>query len=328
MKQRQMNTQTYPYPTPAGNMTLLRLPRLNPEDVLLDREGRVLCGLEDGSILRLNSDGTDATVLVNTGGRPLGLDWLPDGRLLVCDCQRGLLAIDLNTQAIDVLVDTVHHQKLLLCNNAAVATDGTIYFSDSSQRHPLSNIRTEIIEHIPTGRLLCRHIDGSIEVLMEQLHFANGVVLSADESFVLVAETGACKINRVWLKGARKGQFDVFADHLPGMPDNLSLGSDGLFWVALPSATDPRLTLIHHLPVFVRHAIAKIPDQMQPAEKRSVLAMAFDQNGQCMHFIEADPLRYHLVTGVREHNGYLYAGSVEENAIAVIRMPHHNKTIH
>lgn len=316
-----MSHSFYPLPTPAGDMTLLRIPGLNPEDVLLDEKGRVLCGLEDGSILRMNSDGSDATVLANTGGRPLGLDWLPDGRLLVCDCQRGLLAINLANNAIDVLADAVNGRKLMVCNNPAVAKDGTIYFSDSSQRYPLTEIRTEIIEHIATGRLLRRNTDGSVDVLMENLQFANGVVLSPDESFVLVAETGASKINRVWLTGARKNQTEVFADNLPGMPDNMSLGSDGLFWVALPSAADPRLKLLHRLPPKIRWLIARIPDKLQPAELRSVLAMAFDAKGRCVRFIEADPLRFHLVTGVREYKGLLFAGSVEENAVAVIKIP-------
>ena len=318
----------YPYPTPAGDMKLLRLPGLNPEDVLLDKKGRVLCGLEDGSILRMNADGSDATVLINTGGRPLGLDWLPDGRLLVCDCQRGLLAINLTSKAIDVLVDTVNGRKLMVCNNPSVAKDGTIYFSDSSQRYPLSKIRTELIEHIATGSLLRRNVDGSVEVLMNNLQFANGVVLSPDESFVLVAETGACRINRVWLTGARKGNTEVFADDLPGMPDNMSLGSDGLFWVALPSAADPRLKLVHRLPAMVRRIIARVPDELQPAELRSVLVMAFDADGKCVRFIEADPLRFHLVTGVREYRGHLYAGSVEENAVAIIKIPGSDITVH
>lgn len=156
---------------------------------------------------------------------------------------------------------------------------------------------------------------------MENLQFANGVVLSPDESFVLVAETGASKINRVWLTGARKNQTEVFADNLPGMPDNMSLGSDGLFWVALPSAADPRLKLLHRLPPKIRWLIARIPDKLQPAELRSVLAMAFDAKGRCVRFIEADPLRFHLVTGVREYKGLLFAGSVEENAVAVIKIP-------
>jgi sugar lactone lactonase YvrE len=231
------------------------------------------------------------------------------------------LAIDLKTKAIELLVDTVHGKKLLVCNNPSVAQDGTIYFSDSSQRYPLSHIKREIIEHVATGRLLRRNTNGSVDVLLENLQFANGVVLAPDESFVLVAETGACKINRVWLKGAKKGQAEVFADNLPGMPDNMSLGTDGLFWVALPSAEDARLQLLHRLPLALRKAIAKIPESLLPAEQRSFLAMAFNSNGKCVRFIEGDPLRFHLVTGVREYQGKLYAGSIEENAIAVITLP-------
>lgn len=311
----------YPYPIPAGNMTLLPLPGLNPEDVLLDKKGRLYCGLEDGSILRMNADGSEPRVIANTGGRPLGLDWLPDGRLLVCDCLRGLLAVDVSMGNVELLLDTVNGKKMMVCNNPSVAKDGTIYFSDSSTRYPLTYIRREIIEHIATGRLLRRNTNGSVDVLLDKLQFANGVVLAPDESFVLVAETGANRINRVWLKGPMKGSSEVFADQLPGMPDNMSLGSDGLFWVALPSATDVRLQLLHRMPTTVRRLAARIPEELQPAELRNVLVMAFDEAGRCIHFIEGNPLRFHLVTSVRENKGKLYAGSVEENAVAVIDLP-------
>ena len=316
-----MSLQSYPYPVPAGNMQLLRLPGLNPEDVTLDTQGRILCGLEDGSIVRMEADGSDACVVANTGGRPLGLDWLPDGRLLVCDCVRGLLAIDLSSQAIDVLVDAENGRRLMICNNAAVAKDGTIYFSDSSRRYPLSEIQTDIIEHIATGRLLRRNVDGSLDVLLENLQFANGVVLAPDESFVLVAETGGGKINRVWLTGIKAGKSEIFADNLPGLPDNLSLGSDGLIWLAMPSAADFRLKIIHRLPAITRRLIARVSKALPITEMRSVLVMAFNTDGQCVHFIEGDPLRFHLVTGVREHNGKLFIGSVEENAVAIITIP-------
>lgn len=316
-----MSIHTYPYPVPAGDMQLLRLPGLNPEDVILDEQGRVLCGLEDGSIVRMNADGSDAIVVANTGGRPLGLEWLPDGRLLVCDCLLGLLAVDLSNQAVEVLVDSVNGKKLMICNNASVAKDGTIYFSDSSKRYLLTKIQSDIIEHIATGRLLRRNVDGSVDVLLENLQFANGVVLAPDESFVLVAQTGGGKINRVWLKGAKAGQHDMFADNLPGLPDNLSLGSDGLIWLAMPSATDFRLKIIHRLPTIVRRLIARLSEMLPVAEMRNVLLMAFNTDGECVHFVEGDPLRFHLVTGVREHNGKLYVGSVEESAVAVMPVP-------
>jgi sugar lactone lactonase YvrE len=313
--------KAYPHPVPAGTMKLLHVPGRNPEDVILDGQGRVLCGLEDGGIVRMNADGTEARELLNTGGRPLGLDWLPDGRLLVCDCLRGLLAIDLDGGAIEVLLDAVFGRKMMVCNNPSVARDGTIYFSDSSQRYPLTQIRRELIEHVATGRLLRRKPNGEVDVLVDSLQFANGVVLAPDESFVLVAETGARRVLRVWLKGPRSGHSEVFADDLPGMPDNLSLGSDGLFWVALPSATDPRLGLLHRLPHPVRRLAGRVPDGLQPPELRSVLMMAFDHRGACARLVEGDTLRFHLVTGVREHEGLLYASSVAENAVAVFALP-------
>lgn len=313
--------KNYPYPVPAGDMKLLRLPGLNPEDVILDKEGRIYCGLEDGSILRMNADGSDTDIVANTNGRPLGLDWLPDGRLLVCDCLRGLLAVDTSNGSVELLLDSVHGKKMMICNNPSVAKDGTVYFSDSSTRYPLTEIRRDIIEHIATGRLLRRNTDGTVDVLLDHLQFANGVVLAEDESFVLVAETGANRINRVWLKGSMKGSSEIFADNLPGMPDNMSRGSDGLFWVALPSAVDKRLRLLHRLPTVMRQLIARIPEELQPPDQRSVLFMAFNSAGHCVHFIEGNPLRFHLVTGVREQNGKLYAGSIAENAVAVIDLP-------
>jgi len=37
---------------------------------------------------------------------------------------------------------------------------------------------------------------------------------------------------RVWLKGEKAGKAETFVD-LPGAPDNIRLGSDGHFWIAL-----------------------------------------------------------------------------------------------
>ena len=69
--------------------------------------------------------------------------------------------------------------------------------------------------------------------LLEDLYFANGVAVSPDQSFVLVAETGKYRIRRVWLKEPKMGQEDIFIDNLPGFPDGISsIGRDN-FWLAL-----------------------------------------------------------------------------------------------
>lgn len=317
-----MTVSRYPYATPVNLTKVLPIRGENPEDVIVDRLGNVYCGVENGDILKISHDRGEVSIVANTGGRPLGLDWLTDDHLVICDIERGLLTVKITTGMVGMLADSVNGKKFKICNNPCVSKSGDIYFSDSSQRYTLADIRRDIIDNIPTGRLLKRGKSGEIEVLMEGLYFANGVVLAEDESFVLVAETGARQIQKYWLKGPLTGTSELFAVDMPGMPDNMSLGSDGLFWVALPSATDIRLELIHkHLPYFIRHALGRIPEQLQPPEKKSVLVMGFDQNGRCIHFIEANPMKFGLVTGVREFQGQLYLGSITAKGIGVIPVP-------
>ena len=48
---------------------------------------------------------------------------------------------------------------------------------------------------------------------------------------------------KVWLKGEKAGTAETFVD-LPGSPDNIRLGSDGHFWIAVLQVTGSRLP--HH----------------------------------------------------------------------------------
>ncbi|PHT80579.1 Protein STRICTOSIDINE SYNTHASE-LIKE 2 [Capsicum annuum] len=95
-----------------------------------------------------------------------------------------------------------------------------------------------------TGRLMKYDISTKqVTLLLEGLSFANGVALSKDKTFVLVAETSACRILRYWLKGPNVGTHDTFAQ-LPGFPDNVRTNSRGEFWVALHSKASPLARLL------------------------------------------------------------------------------------
>lgn len=55
-----------------------------------------------------------------------------------------------------------------------------------------------------TGRLLSYSPQtGETRVLATDVFYANGVALSRDESYLLLAETGALRILRIWLKGPK-----------------------------------------------------------------------------------------------------------------------------
>jgi sugar lactone lactonase YvrE len=291
-------------------LRVIAVPGRGAEDVVVAGDDSVFTGTEDGVIHRVAPDGRVKAV-ANTGGRPLGIELLPDGRLLVCDARRGLLAVDPSNGAIDDLAGGMR-----FCNNAAVATDGAIYFSDSSTVHTIDQWRAEMIEVTRTGRLLRRSPEGAVTILRDDLAFANGVALAADESFVAVAETATRAIARHWLTG----RDDFLVEELPGYPDNIARGSDGLIWVSIASPRDPVVERLQRGPRWIRRQIIRIPESLQPAPKRTVRVQAYDDDGRLVHDVTGDSADFHMVTGVREHNGRIWMGSLHEPAVAVLTL--------
>lgn len=311
----------YPNPPEPNPPRLIPLGGTGPEDVLLDNEGSVLTGVDDGRILQVNVADDTVRTVADTGGRPLGLEWLPDGRLLVCDALRGLLAVDLGTGRSEVLVHEVNGSPMRFCNNAAVAPDGTVYFTDSSQRFGLEHYRADLLEHSSTGQLLRRAPTGEIDVLLDGLQFANGVALDPSGDWLAVAESAGYRLLQVWLRGDRAGQYDVLADALPGFPDNVSTGSDGLIWVALPSPRNALLDLLLPRPPVLRRLVWALPEALQPSEGRVMHVRAIASDGAVVHDLRSSGEIYHMVTGVRERAGVVYLGSLTQRAIAVLDVP-------
>jgi len=292
-----------------------------PEDVLVDDAGRVYTGLDDGRIVRIDGPGAAVRTVATLPGRPLGLEFLGPDELVVCASDAGLLAVALDGGAVRILTDRVGDQRLLACNNAAVAPDGTVYFTDSSTRYGVPRWRTDLIRRTASGRLLRRTPDGEVDELLGGLEFANGVALAADGSYVAVAETGAGRLHRVWLTGDRAGRPELFVDGLDGYPDNISLGSDGLIWVALPSPRSALLTRVQRLPAGARAVVGALPDRMSPRPSPVVSAIAVDDLGRIVHRLRGEIEGFRMLTGVRESGGRLWFGSLEGSVVATTAVP-------
>ena len=299
-------------------LTVHPVPEDGAEDVVVTPDGSVLTGTVDGSIWRVDPGSGSVRRLAHTGGRPLGLELLPDGRLLVCDAHRGLLAVSTATGAVDVLVTDVDGVPMRFCNNAAVGRDGTTWFSDSSLRFGIEQWKDDFLQLTRSGRLLRRDPDGTVTTVLDGLAFANGVALAEDESFVCVAETAARTVVRLWLTGPRAGERDHLVADLPGYPDNISRGSDGLVWVTVASPIDPVVERLQRAPLPLRRAATRIPERLQPAPRRTVRVQAYDAAGRLAEDLDVADDGYHMVTGVREHEGRVWLGSLHESAIAVL----------
>lgn len=122
-------------------------------------------------------------------------------------------------------------------NGVAVARNGDFYWSDTASDFIFEDAIQALLCN-PSGRLLhYSRAEGRSRVLIDEVYGANGVVLSPDESFVLVGELGGQLIRRYYLKGPKAGTHDVFVDGLPGAVDNLNGDATG-FWVGLVIAAD------------------------------------------------------------------------------------------
>lgn len=287
-------------------------------------EGAVFTGTADGSIFRVSHDGANVDRVAQTQGRPLGLEIDLDGRLLVCDAYRGLLRVDTRNGGVEPITGEVAGRAMRFCNNAAIATDGTVWFSDSSTRFGVDEWKSDLVQNTRTGRMLRLDPDGTVTVILDGLAFANGVALSSSEDFVAVAETGARTVVRHWLTGAKTGTRDLLCDDLPGYPDNISRGSDGLIWVTIASPRDPLVEWLQTAPMALRRLATRLPEKLQPAPKQTIRVQAYDDDGRLVHDVDVDPALqrtpYHMVTGVREHEGRVWFGSLQESAIAVVKL--------
>ncbi|SCL35356.1 gluconolactonase [Micromonospora nigra] len=301
--------------TRLDDVELLPLPDgvAGPEDVLVDGVGRLVSGTEDGRLWWWPVDapaGSPPRLLAETGGRPLGVELDPrDGSLVVCDAYRGLLRITGDGAVRQLGGDG---ERPHLADNAAVARDGTVYFTDSSVRFPLSHWKRDLLEHRPNGRVLAYDpASGRTEIVCTGLYFPNGLALTPDESALLLAETATHRLVRVSLPD---GTVTVLTD-LPAYPDNLSAVGDGTYWLALPS---PRVRALERLlpRPRLRQLVALLPAAVQPKPLRYALVAQVDGEGRVLRTLHGPGGGYPMVTGVRQHGDRLWLGSLTAGGVA------------
>ena len=183
-------------------------------------------------------------------GRPLGIR-VKGARLYVADAYFGVFAATLDAATLDgnatssewlVRTDSVS-PALRFVNDLDVASDGKLFFTDSSFMHSRRDNRLLVFDNPPAARLLVlRPGAAKPEVVLTGGYFLNGVQLLPDESAVVVVELGRLRLLRCRLPLAPGAtcEPEVFADNLPGVPDNVRLSRDGkslLVGCATPAAS-------------------------------------------------------------------------------------------
>ncbi len=291
-----------------------------PEDVEVDAAGRIYTGTADGWIVRVEPDGS-VTKFAKTGGRPLGVVLDAQGNLIVADGVKGLLSIAPD-KTVTTLATKADGVEFGFTDDVDVAKDGTVYFSDASSKFGPGKYLYDMLEGRPNGRLLrYSPVTKQVDVLLNELYFANGVALSQNEDFVLVNETYRFRVTRYWLKGDRAGTSDTFVDNLPGYPDNITSNRRGTFWLALFTVRNDRADWLAPKPL-VKQALSKLPGFLWPQPQPYAFVVKLDETGAILESLQ-DPTGQHLhaVTSAHERDGYLYLGSLHNDRIGKYKLP-------
>lgn len=288
------------------------------EDVAIDSMGRIYGGQLNGDIIEF--DNNKRRVVANTGGRPLGLHFDYAGNLIVADAGAGLLSINPKTGKITVLVDEYEGKKMIFVDDVEIAADSMIYFSDASTKFGFAENALDILEGRGNGLLYAYNPKTKKTTkLLDDLRFANGIAVAHDQSYVLVNETGRYRTHRYWLKGPKAGQSDLFIENLPGFPDGISQGKDGIFWMAIVSPRQPNLDEIASS-VFMKNLVAKMPAFLQPKPVHYGFVLGIDANGKVVHNFQDPNEMFSEVTSVQQFGNAIYLGSLYEGGIGKLSL--------
>jgi sugar lactone lactonase YvrE len=180
--------------------------------------------------------GGEPEVVLEVKGRPSGLGWLPDGRMLVVSMRdRRLLAFD-GTSVNE-------HADL----NGLTGGDCNDMVVDATGRAYVGNFGYDFLagERIRPTRVVLVEPSGAARVVGDEVTSPNGMVVTSDGHTLIVAETRAGRMSAFTIEddgGLRDHR--VYTTFDGAEPDGICLDVEGGVWVASP----PTAELLRVLP--------------------------------------------------------------------------------
>ncbi|XP_072042327.1 adipocyte plasma membrane-associated protein-like [Amphiura filiformis] len=214
-------------------------------------KGNIYTGTYNGEILRISTTDHKIRRLARLGvrpcgkpeyeptcGRPLGIH-IDNGHIYVLDAYLGLFEVEDGTGKHESLAHnkrTYDAKAVAFANDLAKFSrqDGDFFMTDSSRKWQRRQFPLALFEADNCGRLIWYNPKSSrSNVALPKLFFPNGITMSPQEDFLLIAESSRFRILKYYIDGPKSGNLEIFADNLPGIPDNITPSSTGGYWVGL-----------------------------------------------------------------------------------------------
>lgn len=188
------------------------------------REDRLwLSDMGAGEVVAVDLAG-NSEVIARVPAMPMGIGWLPEGRLLIVSSRDGLL---LRREAEGPLVPHADLNGLAdhAWSDMVVDGRGNAYIGNIGFEFPGGEFAT--------GTVVLVTPDGSARQVADGVAFPNGMAVTPDNSTLILAESFGNRLTAFDI--AADGDLSnrrVWADLDGGFPDGICLDADGAVWYA------------------------------------------------------------------------------------------------
>lgn len=166
------------------------------------------------------------------------------GRLIMADSgTRCIAAVDLKTKRKTILADKYDGKRFNSCNDVALHSNGTIYFTDPP--YGLAEGDTSPLKEIAFNGVYRLDPQGQVNLIANDLSRPNGVGVSPDQQTLYVSMSDEKRPHILAypldIEGGVSGEPRIFADFsaelaakLPGLPDGMKVGRSGHLFASGP----------------------------------------------------------------------------------------------
>lgn len=181
--------------------------------------------IDGHKVMTVDLKGNSETIL-ELPNQVSGLGWLPDNKLLVVSMGDNTL-LRLDPEGVKVVAD-LNEFNTVLCNDMVVDKKGRAY---------VGNMGFDYFNDKPFAptKLILVEPNGDARVVVENMAFPNGTVITPDDKILIIAETFAAKLTAfdIMEDGSLTGRR-VWANLKSLAPDGICLDAEGGIWLAAP----------------------------------------------------------------------------------------------
>jgi gluconolactonase len=202
-----------------------------PEGICVDSNGILWAADRNTLLARIAMDGS-VRRYGHGGAIPNGLAVDQKGRILIAEYEHGTLRrFDPLTQKTEILLTEAGGRRISRANYPAIDPEGRIWCTSSTAiADDLAALKTKADD----GFVFVFEPDGSSRIVVEGLHFANGLAFSKDFQWLYIVESSTRRIVRARvLPGGRLGSIERFGPELEATPDGIGFDEGGNLWVTL-----------------------------------------------------------------------------------------------